>query len=803
MAHSSLKQRLLGAGLALSLVGGPALAAPVCQALDAKERASRMDEYFPLRGVKSFRAVTGLGREGSGYDASRNTADRTALEDFVHRLSPDLTIGSYYDQEDNCRLESPFAIYQQRVRRFGADHPYVQQWLAAQRAVLSLCQNPGLEAPKLVPPLPDAAKFSDAVLMNLQEQDRRYQQGSMLFYGEKLTEAVAAFDRIAADRSSPLRPFAAYMGAAIRAGSRPNTMRGGDYAPAPREGSVKELQAILADPSLAPVHGFTASLLGWKSYFSSDPAVLDAQIGEILLALQMPDARLRADRAAADRYDHALSDLKFLLDVDNPDTRNALERAAKSDSLAQWLLNPAPRGGRHGFNEWARFLDRRERDSYTPPLPHSALGTTQWTSVTWYERYSHSGLRNAVPAAIEQTQTCADEQTLALLSTDFHELVRQTLESASPHNTEAFDEAETLLRDYPFKNTQAWGSAVRNSLQYLVVKGYVARARRLRDQLETYDITDYATRNLLMGLAEDMPHLARQLRSANSMPDLFNGISIDAMWQLARRSELQPAQRALLARTAWTRSYVLDRPISLEQDKLMRDLSPEFVRNWRSRPGDAAKPGNVRILQDLLASPGFNIEIGYFSRLSHDQYTRRSSLAALDTYHYSDANWWCALWLDRYDGDKEAALRQMFGDGMEEWVGVSVFDRMPKRSALAPAIRESFLMQLQSVQELEALSRIDCAPKMLTEKAVRWVRDTQAGAETEDQAEALANAVRATRYGCSRQGSHADYSRAAYDLLKARFPQTAAAQRTKYWFDCPRSFDGCKAEDPLNTPSRR
>jgi hypothetical protein len=760
-----------------------------------------MDHYFPLRGVDSFRAVTGLGTLNWSHQAEPDEAEWKLLQGFVQKLS--VTTDAYYDQEDNCRLESPFAIYRERVQRLGADHPYLQQWLAAQRAVLSACENPGLEAPKLVPALPPAAKFGDAGLMTLQEQDRRYQQASMLFYGERLGEAAAAFDRIAADRASPLRPFGAYMGAAIRAGSRPNTMRSGDYAPASREGSAKELQAILADPSLAPVHGFTASLLGWKSNYSSDPAMLDAQIGEILQALQLPEARLKADRAAAGRYAHAAGDLEYLLKLDYPETKSALERAANSDSLARWLLNPAPRGGRNGFDEWARRLDRRERGAYTPPLPNPAQGITEWTPVTWYERFSTQALRNALPEAIARVQTCADEPTLALLPTDFHELVRQTLRDGAQWNSTAFDEAEALLRDYPFKDTEAWRSAVRNSLQYLAVKGYVARARRLRDVLELPGGSGYEAGRVLLGLAEDMPQLARQLRHG-SLPGLVNGISIAAMWQLAGRTELEPRQRALLARTAWTRSYVLGRPISLEQDRLMRELSPEFVWNWRSRPGDVARPGNVRVLQDLLASPGFNIEIGYFSRLSQESLqTPRPTLAGLDTYHYSDANWWCAFWLDRYDGEKEVGLRQMFGDGMEELIEAGVFDRIPKRSALAPAIRESFLMQLQSPQELEALSRIDCAPKTLANRAVQWVRKTPMGAETEEQAEALANAVRATRYGCSRQGSHSEYSRAAHDLLKARFPNSAAAQRTKYWFDCPRSWDGCKVADPLNTPSRR
>jgi hypothetical protein len=50
--------------------------------------------------------------------------------------------------------------------------------------------------------------------------------------------------------------------------------------------------------------------------------------------------------------------------------------------------------------------------------------------------------------------------------------------------------------------------------------------------------------------------------------------------------------------------------------------------------------------------------------------------------------------------------------------------------------------------------------------------------------EALALAVRSTRYGCRWHGGHGSYSQAAQQLLQRRFKDTAWAAQTPYWFGC-------------------
>jgi hypothetical protein len=50
-------------------------------------------------------------------------------------------------------------------------------------------------------------------------------------------------------------------------------------------------------------------------------------------------------------------------------------------------------------------------------------------------------------------------------------------------------------------------------------------------------------------------------------------------------------------------------------------------------------------------------------------------------------------------------------------------------------------------------------------------------------AEALALSVRATRFGCHRDGPNRASSYAAFSLLHELFPESEAAKHTRYWYD--------------------
>ena len=77
-----------------------------------------------------------------------------------------------------------------------------------------------------------------------------------------------------------------------------------------------------------------------------------------------------------------------------------------------------------------------------------------------------------------------------------------------------------------------------------------------------------------------------------------------------------------------------------------------------------------------------------------------------------------------------------------------------------------------------ALQALGSAPNYLCRMAIDW---TEKNPNDPRSPEALHLAVRSTRYGCTDKDT-GRWSRAVFDLLHRRYPNTTWANNTKYWF---------------------
>ena len=589
--------------------------------------------------------------------------------------------------------------------------------------------------------------------------------------------------------------------------------------------SIREAEAILADPSLASVHVLAAQLIGWIGAQNESDVARRAQVHEALSALEAPLSKLAKSETARRRYAAALSDIAFLhSDLADPAwwlngaipkdyaASRAMAQAAQKDAMAAWLLFPASPYLGHPWaeadpgqvlaSEIQAYLTQHMPDDRSDHGPNEA-----WAHATlsYDPRYSEYGAtiplaESFVDDETQRVKTVGDDRALAALPFDFYNLIRQ-LWMYPVDRPAHFAEARKRLEDFPFKSTAAYRSAVKDSFQYLITEGYLAMARRLRDDLHLdAPANRIVSDDLLIVLAEDENHLVRVLNEKTYYPrEYLNGISIAELWRLAARSELPRGQRALYARTAWTRLYALGRVIDAKDDELMRALNPELVKTWHSSPGRDVRPDDRAVLADVLASPGLNLVMEEFARMPGKQGSDEPGLTGMDHENHNDNNWWCAWELDRHARDLDNALGASFGDLDRRSAS---YGSMSIRQHLAPALRESFVFRNIDYAELNALSQVDCAPKLLTGRVIAWVKNPGWFDSHDAEAEALADAIVAARWGCNRQGSHAAYSRQAFMLLHAMFPQSDAAKRTKYWYACPGVEGGCAVADPLTTVSR-
>jgi hypothetical protein len=313
----------------------------------------------------------------------------------------------------------------------------------------------------------------------------------------------------------------------------------------------------------------------------------------------------------------------------------------------------------------------------------------------------------------------------------------------------------------------------------------VAAARRLRDLLKMDEDAPVGAGNVwdvdaLIVLAEDENHLVKvATRSLYYDRTFFNSLSTVELWRLAGCGEFKRGERAMFARSAWSREYALGRTVSGEHDKLMRDLNPEITKSWRSPAGHDVTPDDHRVLADVLASPGMNMVMDSFSRMPDGDGENKGQLTGVDHYNHNDNNWWCGWETKLRDKQVQDLLQETFS-GYPQRDKPDYYAAIAKQ--LQPALRASFVSRMRDQSELAALSRVDCAPRLLGLRTIAWVKHPGWFDSGEAQAEALANVVLASRYGCNRQGSHRDYSQKAFSLLHVKFGETAAAKRTRYWF---------------------
>ncbi len=797
--------------LALALLG---IAAGMAKADPSPENpvVDHLNYYFEHpNSPGAFRALTG---QGVAPFATEETGVSAVLEDWsdqgplMTRLFPGFVDDGSFDSF-RCRPDYALQTLRARIAQLGANHPYVSRWVEVQRAVFAACAADETVAAVELPP---ALPIDNPVLARLQADDRAYQTASVAFYRGDRQSALAAFREIA-HSDSPHRASGVYMVAAIRAGSDGSLLFGHGEKPLVDEAqSIAEVEAILSDPGLVSVHPIAQELLGWIGANRADDATRRAQVRATLAALEAPGDRLAADPRVQRQYGLARQDIDGLHlagDQDGVDlawwlkggppagftASQAMMDAARTDPMAAWLLFPPScvQG-----QPWAPFAQNGAQGwPALEAFAQAKAGQVGAAAQPW-KRLSLSVSRHYDPALWSQVQdeqaraAAGDEQAVAALAFDFYHQVRTALSAPDAGSeTTAFAVALAHMRAFPFKTSAPYLAAGHDGLQYLMTVGRVDDARQWRDILAAAgaDLAQGCCVNnaLLAILAEDPAHLATALTaSSGAALPLQNNLSIAAMRGLAERPDMPSLVRARFARIAWGRTYALGETVDADLDQLTRTLNPEMTKAWIHRGGKPVKPGDHQALLDVLRSPAVNILIVDEDRNIDPLHPSDDGPGAtrIDLFNHDDDNWWCRWKSGRNSRDVEGLLDDAFfaSADMKLVDGRTAFGL---RAQLRPVLAASYLVRNQAPAEAAALSQVTCAPKLLTERVLDWVKEPPWIFWGRDgQAEALALAIKTTHYGCYSDGPHGAYSKAAWVLLHNRFPQTQWAIKTKYWYNC-------------------
>jgi hypothetical protein len=228
-----------------------------------------------------------------------------------------------------------------------------------------------------------------------------------------------------------------------------------------------------------------------------------------------------------------------------------------------------------------------------------------------------------------------------------------------------------------------------------------------------------------------------------------------AVLKEAAKSTTLPADlRRDLVQAAWLRAAILgDTKTADELAPVLSSLVPELTTLLNAYLS-AATPDEKKFaaMYAWLKTPGLEpvVDIGV---------GRQEPLNKQDSLR---DNWWCT------------AAYYAVPTSDDEDTGPASFTGFTKQPAL-------FLSREQRVtgeREWKTLKTLGAAPNYISQQVIQWATKNPADQRVP---EALHLAVTTTRYGCTDDQT-GRWSKAAFDLLHRKYPNTSWAKKTKYWF---------------------
>jgi len=550
--------------------------------------------------------------------------------------------------------------------------------------------------------------------------DRAYQIAAANFYAGNFDEATRSFDTIAHDRVSPWRESAPYLAARslIRKASLAEKEDEGRPALADAE---TRLNAILRDKSLSSSHHAAARLAN-------------------LVRLRLhPEEKLHelahaiVKKENSDDFKQAVWDYTALLDKFVGDDEEANKKPVapnvRSDELSDWLLtfqSESAEASTHSLERWEK----------TNSLP--------WLVVALAKADAHQPKLDALLSAAERI----DHNSPAFPSIAYH-TVRLLMESR--RNRDALRMLDAILAND------------RSRLPASAINLFLGQRMLLAETLEEFlksaqrAPTGFSDDSDGRELPEDEKETTETTRGSKLFfdADATNTLNtlapIDVLTQAAFSKTLAINLRRDVARAAFMRAALLDdRESAGRAAVLLGELHPE-LKELLAAYQRAATPDARRFAAAYLSLkfPGMRPYVA-------SGVGRTTPLGEIDSFR---DNWWCA--------QPPASLS---GPPNEEQDAKKVKKVAPPEFLLAS--------QAVAAKQFSALRELGAGPDYFCRLVIEWARQNPTDPRVP---EALHLAVRSTRYGCTDKET-GRWSKAAFDLLHARYPNSSWAKQTKYWF---------------------
>ncbi|MEQ9347238.1 MAG: hypothetical protein RIG26_12425 [Thalassospira sp.] len=738
---------------------------------------------------------------------------------------------------DECVYETSLAIIQGINVDPSAGEAYQRFWIKNQNRVFAVCLRDGSKA--LSPVF-----ATDEVWPERAKSDFEYQLASWHFYQRQYDDALSIYKKLASQKAAPIRPYAAYMQMRTLAHLR----RG-------REAYLLA-DEILEDSSLRTIHKISENykliLMNTTSVvpIRRDPELarkhflwlLDNVVATSGNAASIP-ARieiLRDSRSQLDQYfplfDPVTATRSWWLDREfrsNSSRMMAVKELAAENEFVDWMqakwasverLDDAPnwvgqllqQSGQQEVDDRARIAEHAWRRL-------QGGGRLDWLLIALVNADPESAITEEFLSAAEPFLNAGWANESAEYQKWFGGIWTESIRILLMRADD--EQAMTLFRDHIdfISSDSAFlpGRTVDAAISWFSFKGKLDTAQALFALVE--DLTVYRQselkRRFSLILAEqkggeegeffdNAPFWDGKYRETQPLwRAMVNVMSSENLLKLTKKVELSTESRQKIALAGLTRSILLKNErlidaFSLVVAKLLPELRLETLKT-------AQFHNQTDYLSLILITPRmrpfpFLVESklwgGEYRWLKTEE--KLSGVGAIDTYNHNDNNWWCRPSSSERMADVLSEMQHLL-------LGVNYEELRSKRDGLSTALyfwkeRKLFenhpFLSTVDYDELQELEKISAAPRYLSEA----VMDLESwngwkfwrGAEERNQSAMMLNyAIRTTRYGCQNDGSHAEYSREAYDLLHRNYGQTVWAKSAPYWFGCEHFRDGCDIKE--------
>jgi tetratricopeptide (TPR) repeat protein len=552
----------------------------------------------------------------------------------------------------------------------------------------------------------------------LMRADRAYQIAAANFYATNFDEAKKGFETIAADSSSPWRRTAPYLIA------RSLVRKASIGAPEQKQDSLSaaesQLAKILADKNLTHLHA-AATRLANLVRLRLHPKERLHELGRVL-----------ANSKQNDNLKQDLWDYTVLLDQYLEQEEPPVD-VVNGDDLSEWIATIEA-----GDQAAADRAVQRWQATHTDAWLIAALTHVE---------SSHPKASELIAQALNVKSSAA-----AFASARFH-AVRLLMQSGKN------DEARTLLDQLLQNNRRQFDESSLNLLtgkrmslattldEFLKYAPRVPAALSWNDDGREIPADDES-------VSSEMKDLRGQPRFDYDAGTALNDkIPLSLLKTAVNSSTLPPSLKHDLAQAVWLRAAILgDTKTADELVPVLRSLVPELSSLLNAYLSAGTPPAkNFAAMYAWLKFPGLEpvVDIGI---------GRRTPLQQQDEYR---DNWWCgAAFQPGTDAENREVLSFTSDDDIQ------------------PLLFLSSAEKARAEQELKTLRSAGAAPNYIAQQVIKW-----ANANPTDQRvpEALHLAVTTTRYGCSDDQT-GRWSKAAFDLLHRKYPNTSWAKKTKYWF---------------------